>query len=154
LRPEILFSRFALLSSGPARRQRSARALPDNHNVEHQLNLARSNATYLHRSGMLRRCKMAASLLDPVIDALVGVKATGLEPKRLAEMLNMTQAEIADLAGVHRTTLTRNPRSPEVQAKLGPIATILSRASEMGGGRGRCRSGRRSRSYPALARRP
>jgi transcriptional regulator with XRE-family HTH domain len=77
---------------------------------------------------------MAASLLDPVIDALVGVKATGLEPKRLAEMLNMTQAEIADLAGVHRTTLTRNPRSPEVQAKLGPIATILSRASEMGGG--------------------
>ena len=77
---------------------------------------------------------MAAPLLDPVIDALVGDKVASLEPKRLADMLNMTQAEVADLAGVHRTTLTRNPRSPEVQARLGPIATILSRASEMGGG--------------------
>lgn len=77
---------------------------------------------------------MAAPLLDPVFDALVGDKAAGLEPRRLAEMLHMTQAEIADLAGVHRTTLARNPRSPEVQARLGPIATILSRASEMGGG--------------------
>lgn len=77
---------------------------------------------------------MAALLLDPVIDALSGVTSSGIEPKRLADMLQMTQAEVADLAGVHRTTLTRNPGSPEVQSKLGPIATILSRASDMGGG--------------------
>lgn len=77
---------------------------------------------------------MAATLLDPVIDALSGTKSAGIEPKRLADMLQMTQTEVADLAGVHRTTLARNPGSPEVQSKLGPIATILSRASDMGGG--------------------
>ncbi|MBK7162381.1 MAG: DUF2384 domain-containing protein [Sphingomonadales bacterium] len=77
---------------------------------------------------------MVATLLDPVIDALSGDKSAGIEPKRLADMLQMTQAELADLAGVHRTTLARNPGSPEVQSKLGPIATILSRASDMGGG--------------------
>lgn len=77
---------------------------------------------------------MAALLLDPVIDALSGVTSSRIEPKRLADMLQMTQAEVADLAGVHRTTLTRNPGSPEVQSKLGPIATILSRASDVGGG--------------------
>lgn len=77
---------------------------------------------------------MVATLLDPVIDALSADAGAGIEPKRLGDMLHMTQAEVADLAGVHRTTLARNPGSPEVQAKLGPIATILSRASDMGGG--------------------
>ena len=76
---------------------------------------------------------MSAALLDPVIDSLSGDDAVGIAPKRLAEMLQMTQAEVAELAGLHRTTLARNPGSPEVQAKLGPIATILSRASDMGG---------------------
>jgi uncharacterized protein (DUF2384 family) len=77
---------------------------------------------------------MVATLLDPVIDALSANAGASIEPKRLGDMLHMTQAEIADLAGVHRTTLARNPGSPEVQAKLGPIATILSRASDVGGG--------------------
>lgn len=77
---------------------------------------------------------MVATLLDPVIGALSTETNAGIEPKKLGDMLHMTQAEIAELAGVHRTTLARNPSSPEVQAKLGPIATILSRASDMGGG--------------------
>lgn len=77
---------------------------------------------------------MVATLLDPVIGALSTEANAGIEPKKLGDMLHMTQAEIAELAGVHRTTLARNPGSPEVQAKLGPIATILSRASDMGGG--------------------
>lgn len=77
---------------------------------------------------------MVAILLDPVIGALSEDAGAGIEPKRLGDMLHMTQSEVADLAGVHRTTLARNPGSPEVQAKLGPIATILSRASDMGGG--------------------
>lgn len=83
---------------------------------------------------MLRSSIVAALLLDPVIDALSSDADAGIEPKRLGDMLHMTQAEVADLAGVHRTTLTRNPGSPEIQARLGPIATILSRASDMGGG--------------------
>jgi uncharacterized protein (DUF2384 family) len=71
---------------------------------------------------------------DPVIDGLIGDAVLGIDPKRLGDMLHMTQSDVADLAGVHRTTLARNPGSPEVQAKLGPIATILSRASDIGGG--------------------
>ncbi len=74
---------------------------------------------------------MAMTLLDPVIAALNDGTAPGIEPKRLAAMLQMTQGEVADLAGVHRTTLARNPGSAEVQARLGPIATILSRATDM-----------------------
>ena len=77
---------------------------------------------------------MVATLLDPVIDALSANAGASIEPKRLGDMLHMTQAEVADLAGVHRTTLARNRGPPAVQAKLGPIATILSRASDMGGG--------------------
>lgn len=77
---------------------------------------------------------MATAFRDPVIDALADGKAIGLDPRRLADMLQMTLAEVADLAGVHRTTLTRNPGSPEVQSRLGPIATILSRASDLSGG--------------------
>ena len=77
---------------------------------------------------------MATALLDPVIDALCAKASAGIDPKRLADMLQMTLIEVADLAGVHRTTLARNPGSPDVQARLGPIATILSRATDMGGG--------------------
>lgn len=80
---------------------------------------------------------MATAFRDLVIDALGDDKSAGLDPKRLADMLQMTLGEVADLAGVHRTTLSRNPGSPEVQSRLGPIATILSRASDMGGGLGR-----------------
>lgn len=71
---------------------------------------------------------------DAVIDLLIVDALIGIDPKRLGDMLHMTQSEVADLAGVHRTTLARNPGSPKVQAELGPIATILSRASDMGGG--------------------
>jgi putative toxin-antitoxin system antitoxin component (TIGR02293 family) len=77
---------------------------------------------------------MATAFRNPVIDALGSTQSAGLDPKRLADMLQMTLGEIADLSGVHRTTLSRNPDSPEVQSRLGPIATILSRASDMSGG--------------------
>lgn len=80
---------------------------------------------------------MAATLLDPVIGTLNANGAGGIDPKRLADMLHMTASGLAELAGVHRTTLARNADSPEVQGRLGPIATILSRASDMGGGQGR-----------------
>lgn len=72
-----------------------------------------------------------------VIDGLIVDAVIGIDPKRLGDMLHMTQSDVAVLTGVHRTTLARNPGSPEVQAKLGPIATILSRASDIGGGLGK-----------------
>lgn len=71
---------------------------------------------------------------DPVIDGLIVDAVLGIDPKRLGDMLHMTQSDVADLACVHRTMLARNPGSTEVQAKLVSIATILSRASDIGGG--------------------
>jgi uncharacterized protein (DUF2384 family) len=63
----------------------------------------------------------------------VAVRGGAIDPKRLAEMLLATTSEVAELANVHRSSLTRNPDSPEIQRKLGPIATILSRAADMSG---------------------
>lgn len=77
---------------------------------------------------------MATALIDPVIEALADPRSAVIDPRRLAEMLHLTLGEMADLARVHRTTITRNAESPEVQSRLGPIATILSRASDMSGG--------------------
>ena len=75
---------------------------------------------------------MATVLLDPVLNR-VAVPGGAIDPKRLAEMLLATTGEVAELANVHRSSLTRNPGSPEIQRKLGPIATILSRAADMSG---------------------
>jgi uncharacterized protein (DUF2384 family) len=75
---------------------------------------------------------MATTFVDPVIGGLAG-EGAGLDPKRLADMLHMTMGEVADLIGVHRTTLSRNAMSPDIQARMGPIATILSRAGDMAG---------------------
>jgi uncharacterized protein (DUF2384 family) len=85
---------------------------------------------------------MPATILDPILSELHGKDpkdqhAAAINPKRLAAMLQMTQLELASLANVHRTTIARNPESPEVQAKLGPIATILSRAADMSGALGK-----------------
>lgn len=75
---------------------------------------------------------MATALLDTVLSR-VAVRGGAIDPKRLAEMLLATTSEVAELANVHRSSLTRNPDSPEIQRKLGPIATILSRAADMSG---------------------
>lgn len=77
---------------------------------------------------------MATALIDPVLGSLADPRSAVIDPRRLAETLHLTLGEMADLARVHRTTITRNAGSPEVQSRLGPIATILSRASDMSGG--------------------
>ncbi len=72
-----------------------------------------------------------------MIDALAAPDEAVIDPRRLAAMLHMTMADLADLATVHRTTLGRSAGSPEVQGKLGLIATILARAADMSGGLGK-----------------
>jgi uncharacterized protein (DUF2384 family) len=76
---------------------------------------------------------MATAMLDPVLELLGGGPTPGIDPKRLASLLQMTNAELAALARLHRVTLSRNPASPEVQARLGAIAKILARAADMAG---------------------
>jgi len=87
---------------------------------------------------------------DTVLDNLAAPGTATIDPRRLSETLHMTLGEIADLAGVHRTTLARNPSSPEVQARLGPIATILARAADMSGGVARAVLWFRHQPIPAL----
>lgn len=76
---------------------------------------------------------MATAFLDPVISKVAAVGSATIDPKRLAATLHATVGEVADLAGVHRSSLARNPASPEIQRKLGDIVTILSRATDMSG---------------------
>ena len=76
---------------------------------------------------------MATALIDPVLESLADPKSAVIDPRRLAATLHLTLGEVADLARVHRTSLARNAASPELQSRLGPIATILSRASAMSG---------------------
>jgi hypothetical protein len=75
---------------------------------------------------------MASAMLDPVLELLGGGPTPGIDPKRLANLLQMTNADLAALTRLHRVTLSRNPGSPEVQARLGAIAKILARAARYG----------------------
>ncbi len=80
---------------------------------------------------------MVSVPIDPVIDSLAHHDKGIIDPRRLADLLHVTMGDLADMASLHRTTLARNIGSPEVQSRLGPIATILSRAADMSGGLGK-----------------
>jgi len=77
---------------------------------------------------------MAPALLNPVLIQVADPDAAAVEPQRLAALLGVTLTELADLADLHRSSLSRNPHSPEIQGKLGLLTTILARAAEVGGG--------------------
>lgn len=76
---------------------------------------------------------MTQALLDPVLSQVAARGVAAIDPQRLAATLGVTISDMAELARVHRSSLTRNPASPEVQRKLGVVATILSRAADAGG---------------------
>jgi uncharacterized protein (DUF2384 family) len=77
---------------------------------------------------------MPPAFLTPVLTQVAAPNAAAVDPQRLAAMLGVTLTELADLAGLHRSSLSRNPHSPEIQGKLGLLTTILARAAEVGGG--------------------
>lgn len=74
---------------------------------------------------------------DGLLDQVASKDSSTIDPKALAALLHMTLSEVAELARLHRVTLARSASSPEVQSRLGPIATILARAADMGGGLGK-----------------
>lgn len=71
------------------------------------------------------------ALLDPFLSRIAAIDRATIDPQRLAATLNVAIGDMAKLAGVNRSSLSRNPGSPEVQKKLGAIATILARAASM-----------------------
>lgn len=68
---------------------------------------------------------MLASFLNDIRD---GDK---IVPKRLADRLSLPLTRLSKLAHVNRNALTAAPNSPAVQDKLGEIARIISKASEL-----------------------
>lgn len=69
--------------------------------------------------------------MSPFLEDVMDPRAGIVSPRRLGERLNMSISEIADLAGVHRNTLSRNPGSPRVQRRLQEIVRILARATDL-----------------------
>ena len=54
-----------------------------------------------------------------------------IAPQRMAKRLRVPMTQLSRLAHVNRNTLAAQPNSPAVQAKLGEIARIISRAAEL-----------------------
>ena len=74
---------------------------------------------------------MLASFLDDIRDHDI------IAPRRLAERLRLPMSRLAKLAHLNRNTMASRPESPAVQAKLGQIAAIIARATDMSGDEGR-----------------
>jgi uncharacterized protein (DUF2384 family) len=60
-----------------------------------------------------------------------------LAPKLMAEQLRVPMTDLARMARVNRNTLSTKAGSAAVQAGLGQIARIISRAAELSGDEGR-----------------
>jgi uncharacterized protein (DUF2384 family) len=60
-----------------------------------------------------------------------------IAPKRMAAELRIPMTELAKMARVNRNTLATKAGSAAVQAGLGTIARIISKASDMAGDEGR-----------------
>lgn len=60
-----------------------------------------------------------------------------IAPRRLAERLRLPMSRLAKIAHVNRNTMAARPESPAVQAKLGKIAAIITRAAELSGDEGK-----------------
>lgn len=74
---------------------------------------------------------MLANFLDAVREGDM------IAPKRMAERLRVPMTGLAKLTHLNRNTLSTKAGSPSVQAKLGEIARIIARASELSGDEGR-----------------
>ena len=74
---------------------------------------------------------MIAAFLDDIRDHDL------IAPRRLAERLRLPMSGLAKLAHLNRNTMAARPQSPAVQAKLGEIARIITRAAELAGDEGR-----------------
>ena len=68
---------------------------------------------------------MLASLIASVSDE------GRLLPGKVADLLHLSQEEMADLVGAHRNTVARAPDGPRVQRRLGVVIQILTAAMAM-----------------------
>ena len=59
--------------------------------------------------------------------------AGALSPQRLATVLHVGMAELAELVGASRATLAKRPVTPAADRALSPLARILAMAADMAG---------------------
>jgi uncharacterized protein (DUF2384 family) len=76
---------------------------------------------------------MLAAFLEDVTEAKQGF----ISPRRMSRALRMPIADLSRVTHLHRNTLTNNPRSDKVQARLGEIARIIVTAADLTGDVGR-----------------
>ena len=76
-------------------------------------------------------------MLSPFLSAVVEPDRGLISPQRVSAALNIPLTRLAELAHVHRNTLTRNPEAPLVQERLGEVARIVAAAAELTGDQGR-----------------
>ena len=70
---------------------------------------------------------MLARFLEDVTDGDL------ISPRRMAERLRVPMTKLSKLAHVNRNALADQPASMKVQAKLGEIAQVIAKASELTG---------------------
>src|SRR3546814_6418858 len=70
-----------------------------------------------------RSACMLTAFLDDIRDGDL------IAPRRMAERLRLPMTRMSRIAHLNRNTMTAHPASPTVQAKLGEIARILTRAA-------------------------
>jgi uncharacterized protein (DUF2384 family) len=55
-------------------------------------------------------------------------------PLRMSATMRIPMAHLARIAKVHRNSLSRHPKSPSVQARLGEVARVITTAADLLGG--------------------
>ena len=71
---------------------------------------------------------MAAAPFHAFLETLREPTRPTLSPARMADALHMGVGELADLARVHRNTVTCNPESPQLQGAMRNIVKVLAAA--------------------------
>src|SRR3546814_6229817 len=74
-----------------------------------------------------RSACMLTAFLDDIRDGDL------IAPRRMAERLRLPMTRLSRIAHLNRNTMTAHPASPTVQAKLGAIARIITRAAALAG---------------------
>ena len=75
----------------------------------------------------------APGLVSAFVSGLQEPRTPYISPARFAERSGLSQARIADLAGVHRNTVRVNPGSEPLQDRLREMVRIISSAVELTG---------------------
>lgn len=76
---------------------------------------------------------MSAAMLESHALSFAEPQSPFLSPRRVSDLLGLTQSELARMIGVARNTLTAKASARKVDQALSPVVRILAMVSEMAG---------------------